>query len=89
MSYGGDRRATGHFTNDLKISEGPKQPHRSRDIKIPVKADDRRWRTKRDAKERSGERMRSVTYVRGYQHSFTLSISLNLNPIILTLTVIP
>ncbi len=89
MSSGGDRRATGDLTNDLKIPEGPNQPHKSRDVKVPVKTDDRRWRTKRDAKERSGERMSSVTHFRGHQRSFNLSISLNLNPIILTLTVIP
>ncbi len=82
MSSGGDGRVIGHLTNDLKISEGPKHPHRSRDVKVPVKIDDRRgWRTMRVAYEGSGERMNSVTYSRGHQqHSFILILSLSLNP---------
>ncbi len=80
MSSGGERRDISHLTNDLKISEGPKQPHTSRDVKVPVKMDDRRGRMKRDEHEGSGERMNSVTYSRGHQHTFNINLSLNLNP---------
>ncbi len=78
MSSGDDGRAIDHLTNDLKISEGHKHPHRSQDVKVaPVKVDDRRGRTNRVAYEGSGERMSSITYPRSHQqHSSILILSL-------------